>query len=663
MIDLSHSGFLLGWKISRIFVLVKIRLFRVGLFWIKRRLHIQVNTVLSKDRLSRDKIKQIVGDFSNYAAYLNQSESTVIIKAADSFLEGFYNILGSGPVKLSPINWHVDFKSGKIWSKGKFYKDYIQVDLSDDSDVKVPRELSRAHHLLILGQAYLLTKDEKYALEVVNQLDNWIDENPLMYSINWGCAMDVAIRSVNFLYSLTMIIESKSLTDCIYQKVIISLFEHGYYIFNNLEKSFKNSNNHYMSDLAGLIFLSLLFRETKEGTKWEVYSINEYFTEIRYQVLPSGVTYEMSISYHRLTTELIFYTYLFLKQNNVYIPPDIRHRIRSLFEFMMYYIKPNGFVPVIGDQDDGRFLPFSITHNLDHRYLLTIASAEFEDPGFRQHSFGGLAEVFFLLKGKTSILAQEISQNKQQLLSRLFEDAGFCIMRGSDIYVFISNSGSATYPDQIKQWGSHSHADLLSFELNYKSIDFIVDPGTYSYSGNPQLRNLLRSAAMHNTLVVDGRNQQEYPPGDIFRCTSVAKPLISKFTGTDEIDIFTGSHDAYLTLPDPVSHTRSFELHKPLSTLTITDVITCADEHEYTLYLHLDSGVEVVIDQEKAKLCKEGICIILKFDIPFEFTVEKKEQIVSKAYGEKSESTTIECSFKQKGGFKYSIRISPVQIV
>lgn len=658
MIDLSHSGFLLGWKISRIFVKAKIRFFRVGLFWIKRQLYTQVNTILSADRLSRDNVKQIVGDFSDYTAYLNQSESTKIIKAADTFLEGYYNILGSGPVKLNPINWHKDFKSGKIWGKGKFYKDYNQVDLSDDSDVKVPRELSRAHHLLIIGQAYLLTKDEKYAFEAVKQLDNWIDENPLMYSINWGCAMDVAIRSVNILYALNMIIDSKSLTDSIYHKVIISLFEHGYYIFNNLEKSFKNSNNHYMSDLSGLIFLSLLFSETKEGNKWEDYSINEYFTEIRYQVLPSGVTYEMSIGYHRLTTELIFYTYLFLKQNNVYIPFDIRYRIKSLFEFIMCYIKPNGFAPVIGDQDDGRFLPFSITHNLDHRYLLTIASAEFEDSGFRQYSIGGLAEVFFLLKGKTSIITQEVSQNKDQLFSRFFEDAGFCIMRSKDIYVFISNSGASTYPEQIKQWGSHSHADMLSFELSYKNIDFIVDPGTYSYSGSPQLRNLLRSAAMHNTLVVDSLNQQEYPSEDIFRCTRVAKPLISKFIGTDEIDIFTGSHDAYLHQSDSVTHTRSFELHKPLSTLTITDVITCVDEHDYIMYFHLDSGVEVVIGKGQARLCKEGICIILKFDIPFEHKIEKKEQIVSKAYGEKSESPTIECRFKQKGDCRYSIHIS-----
>ena len=65
------------------------------------------------------------------------------------------------------------------------------VDNSNNADVKVPRELSRSHHLLWLGQAYLLTKNEKYVNEFIFQIENWIDENPIMKSINWGCAMDV----------------------------------------------------------------------------------------------------------------------------------------------------------------------------------------------------------------------------------------------------------------------------------------------------------------------------------------------------------------------------------------------------------------------------------------------------------------------------------------
>ena len=122
---------------------------------------------------------------------------------------GYITLLGSGDVELNPIDWHTDFKTGFKWSPGTFYKKYMQEDIDTDSDVKVPRELSRAHHLLKLGLAYRLTNDQKYADVCVAQMKNWIDENPLMYSINWGCTMDVAIRAVNWIWTLGLIYRLK----------------------------------------------------------------------------------------------------------------------------------------------------------------------------------------------------------------------------------------------------------------------------------------------------------------------------------------------------------------------------------------------------------------------------------------------------------------------
>jgi len=41
------------------------------------------------------------------------------------------------------------------------------IDLANDADVKVPWELSRHQHFVTLGQAFVLTGDEKYAREFV----------------------------------------------------------------------------------------------------------------------------------------------------------------------------------------------------------------------------------------------------------------------------------------------------------------------------------------------------------------------------------------------------------------------------------------------------------------------------------------------------------------
>ena len=210
-------------------------------------------------------------------------------------------------VEVNPIDWHTDFKSGFTWKKGRFYKKYVTTDLSNNADVKVPWELSRCHHLLWLGEAYLITNEEKYAKEIVYQIENWIDENPLMQSVNWTCAMDVGIRATNWMYAINMIVSSENATEDFIKKVYRSLYEHGFFIYNNFEKTFPYGSNHYASDIAGMLFISQLFNDIISGRKWWEFAIMEFTYEIRNEILPSGVQFEFCTSYHRMISEMFAY--------------------------------------------------------------------------------------------------------------------------------------------------------------------------------------------------------------------------------------------------------------------------------------------------------------------------------------------------------------------
>ena len=69
--------------------------------------------------------------------------------------------------------------------------------LDDDSDAKVPWELSRGHQMLTLARAACLFEDHRYADELERQLDSWLQDNPPGVGINWVNAMEVALRAVN----------------------------------------------------------------------------------------------------------------------------------------------------------------------------------------------------------------------------------------------------------------------------------------------------------------------------------------------------------------------------------------------------------------------------------------------------------------------------------
>jgi hypothetical protein len=607
----------------------------------------------------KKKVKKILfdslGDFSQYAEIAVEKDS--LLSSAHDALNQTFDLLGSGPVKLEPIDWHSDFKSGFRWPKGKFYKDYVIIDLTNNADVKVPWELSRSHHFLWLGQAYLLTKDEKYAEGYVKQINWWIDDNPVMRSINWTCAMDVSIRAVNWLYALNMFINSELITNAVAKKITKSLYEHAYFIYNNLEKYFPYSGNHYASNIVGLIYLGLFFNKNTFGKKWLSFALKEYFREIRVQVLPSGVHFEKSISYHRLVTEFFFYTQIVLENNDVYIPLDIRARIEKMLCFIKYYTKPDGTAPMIGDDDDGRFLPFIKRPFNDHRYLLCIATIKHKKPLLKKYAQDYFCDSFFILGKRSKFDFASIPDTKKTLSSKSFPDAGFLVIRHKEHYMFINNSGAAMYPDLAKTAGGHTHADMLSFELAVGQTTFLVDPGTYKYTSSPAERNLFRSTKMHNTLCVDGKNQHQITEKNMFKLMAHARPVLFFHQSTKNTDVFQGSHDGYTNLVEQVSHKRTVRFNKKSLVFEVADEINGTGMHTLRWHFHFSDKIYLAEKPPYTIIAKSKATnefISLNFYQDKQLLLKTEENLLSPSYGLKLPSKTL--IVETKTSLPYSLK-------
>jgi hypothetical protein len=428
-----------------------------------------------------------------------------IINEADNILHGQYRLFGRLFDMGAKISWDKDFVSGFNWPKGTFFKYYQQVDLNNSADVKYPRELSRFHHALALGQAYQITGNpEYYKCFKANVLD-WIDENPYMRSINWGCTQDVAIRAVNWLWGITFFQNALAKDLGFKQKLDRNLYKHGFYIYLYPEKGNYNNHNHYLSDLVGQIYIGIYFKDDKYAKNWLNWGIEELYREIRYQILPSGPSYERSINYNRFVTEMLFSAIILLRNNGYLVPQDIMYRMEKMLEFVMHYIKPDGFAPNIGDQDDARLHPFGLENNLDHRYLLSLGAVIWGRGDFKFWSKGYHVESAIQLGTESERIYNQIKTIETPLKSEAYPDAGFYIIRDESNYMFINNSGKSKYNEL--GGGTHTHSDLLSFELCMGDKTFLIDPGSYKYSGDPDMRMHFRSTKMHNTLSIDKQNQ------------------------------------------------------------------------------------------------------------------------------------------------------------
>jgi hypothetical protein len=103
----------------------------------------------------------------------------------------------------------------------------------------------------------------------------------------------------------------------------------------------------------------------------------------------------------------------------------------------------------------------------------------------------------------------------------------------------------------------HAHADTLSFELSLYGRRFLVNSGTSCYGLGAQ-REMERSTAAHNTVVIEGRNSSEVWAG--FRVASRAHPFSLMVHQVGDKVIVEASHDGYCRLPGKPIHRRRWTI-------------------------------------------------------------------------------------------------------
>jgi hypothetical protein len=313
----------------------------------------------------------------------------------------YYDVLGSGLQHWGDsITWHQDILSKRIWPLRYYKKLFYDLTGTGGSDVKIPWELSRFQHLLPLVQANLSTRDVKYAHEAAAQISDWLEKNPCPYGVNWTCAMEVAIRACNWLWAWWAFRDSPAWTADFQPRFLGSLWQHGRFIEKNLENKGGIRTNHYLADVVGLLFLGIMFPQFKGAAKWKEFGLQELPRCMAEMVYPDGVCWENSTAYHRLVLEFFAYSAILCRKNDLPLPEEFWQRLEKMFEFIMYAMRPDGRLPMIGDADDGRFFIFSNYYDWnrwDFRYLLSIGAVLFHRADFKEAAVECHGEVNWLL--------------------------------------------------------------------------------------------------------------------------------------------------------------------------------------------------------------------------------------------------------------------------
>jgi Heparinase II/III-like protein/Heparinase II/III N-terminus len=553
-----------------------------------------------------------------------------IVADADRAVRHVFDLLGSGPVDLgADIPWLTDFKTGRTWPP-QYCRDIQYEELDRPTDVKVPWELSRCQHFTRLGQAYWLTGDDRYAREFVDETGSWIDANPYAWSVNWACAMDVALRAVSWIWGFYFMADAPACRSRDFRALFLrALFLHGEFVATHLENADVNGN-HYLCDGVGLVFLGCLFGTTPRGRKWRRVGQELVVSEIFTQVTTDGVDFEQSTAYHRLVLEAFATSYLLLKAHGLEIPAGAWTRLERMCEYVEAYTKPDGLAPLVGDADDGRVQILGTARTGDHRYLLSNAALIFDRAAFKERAGCFWDESFWTFGPEGLDRFRAMPAAAEAPRSAAFPDGGFFVLRSESAHLFIDCGDVG-----MRGRGGHGHNDILSVELFLNGFNVVTDCGAYLYTASREWRNRFRSTAFHNGVQVDGEELNRFiGPDFLWQLRNDAHPVQARLFTGPRADAFRGAHDGYSRLDPPVTHARECLVDRQAPRVLIRDSLTGRGEHELTWRFHLDPAVTPERRGSDVRLTAGGRDVWLLPDERAAFmTFEIEDGWVSPSYG------------------------------
>jgi hypothetical protein len=489
------------------------------------------------------------------------------------------------------INWNHEYEAGLatplIPSEKIDYRDYRVV-----GDCKLAWEPSRHYQLPVLGRAYRLTGEERYATEACRQLASWMDQCPFGIGMQWRSGLELGIRLINWTWTWALLEGAAALTRELRSRILASVEQHISRISGNYSR-FSSANNHLVGEAAGVFIAAGFFDGLPRSARWRDEARGILSREIQRQTHVDGGTREQAMGYQLFV--MWFYVLCGIVARNLEddFPAEYWRTLERMFEFAAAMTEGGSVLPAIGDGDDGYVLDLGGRHD-PVGSLLHIGAVLFARPEFERNERTPVEPGFWLFAPESASLSTRASTREPpiELRSRPLPASGYYLLqrgaRGSpDSVSLIFDCGQLGF----LSIAAHGHADALSVILRIGGMDVLVDPGTYDYFTHPKWREYFRSTRAHNTIAVDGQDQSEMVGP--FMWGRQAVPRLLRWEPRPGGGTVVGEHDGYARLADPVNHRRSVSLDPDDDCITLRDEVRAVATHSIAQCWHFSENCEV----------------------------------------------------------------------
>lgn len=516
---------------------------------------------------------------------------TPTLVEGEAFLRGEWKLFGREVRIEDPPNWRANPFDGREWPDAPSKEmDYRNSEKAGGA--KYVWELGRLTFLETLATCYALTGDSRYVEVYERILKDFCERNPLGRGIHHTSGIEQAVRNITILFSLSTLLHAQAE---ISQDVVCSALalcaQQALHCWTHLSVG-SSGNNHLVAELAGTVVAGAAMPFLPELATAAERAWSRLQTAVPAQFHSDGVPAEQAFRYLPFVWELTLAAWQAGSLDKRPWTAEAKEILVKSLTFARCFRLPNGELPPVGDEDDGRiFFPAEGLSRLDLAGNALAVLLEAPRLSLDAHALATL------LSGEEGLKPTELEGGTYH-----FPHGGYTLWRRA-AWLALWDHG----PLGFGRIAAHGHADANMLVLYHGTSPVLADPGTYEYHGDVQARDRFRSTAWHGTVCFGARDQSENLGPFLWG----AKAEVSAAAGGYEVRWHTGER-----------HWRRVQFQS--DQIRVEDRIAGADA---TVVFPLGPDIEASLDGPRATLAlrERGVVAVVEADGIEEWRLEPME--------------------------------------
>lgn len=516
---------------------------------------------------------------------------------------------------LFDLPWDMERTVEPVRFEGKIDWMYMPGD-----DPEFIYQLNRHRYWVCLGQAYALTGEERYAQTFVDQLMDWMDQNPITEETKpktWR-TIEAGLRGESWVKAMGYMAKSPAVTEEVFDRFLDGLFLHGEYLFQ-WDVPFSEKSNWGVLENSGLYAIGLALGSAR-GEVFAKRALKRLEDQIQVQVMDDGVHWEQSPMYHNEVLKCCLEVLRLAKAYGRELPAGLQEKVHAMAAADRMWQMPDFTQPAGGDSD-----------RTDLRDVLSQCALVFKDGELKSGGFGHLDFESLWDWGMEGVKAYEAIESREP------EQTFYCLKDSGNWYL---RSGWGREADFLHVrcgilGGGHGHFDRLHVDLMACGEDVLVDTGRFTYVDGTDRRGF-KSAAAHNTVTVDHR---EYTAcTDSWGVLGLSPALGGRSARKGDYSMIRCGHLGYM---EQGLYVERLVLTAGTRMFLIADQLYGMGNHTLTQHFHLPSEGEVSLE-EKGFSLKGKRCFTRFVTLTEGAAVVKKDGWVSSHYNQKEPAPEIQ---------------------